>query len=145
MPSSDSKLSDVFAEESVKSFGKCLRYALWRDEDYASLIEFENAETPTQFADAVRKFLRRYRSGGFMDHTQRSRASEMRKQNRWDGLKKLLRQYEVGPRPSEGQLERLMQLANDTNGVRLVQSAIISYGLTKREPYKEVEELEKEN
>lgn len=145
MPDSETSLSAVFEEESIKSFGKCLRYALWRDEDYASLIEFENAETPLQFAEAVRKFLRRYRSGSFMDQALRTRASELRKQNRWDELRRALRQHEIGPRPTEGHLERLTQLANDSQGVRLVRAAIISYGLTKRDPRKEVEEMEKES
>jgi len=142
MSNDEQKLSSVYEEESVKSFGRCLRYALWRDEDYASLIEFENAESPPQFADAVRKFLRRYRSGNFMDEATRTRASELRKQNQWDELRKFLRQYEIGPRPTEGHLEQLMKLATNTNGVRLIRAAIISYGLTKREPYKEVDEVD---
>jgi|SRR5579883_41004 hypothetical protein len=143
MSNSEISLASVFAEESIKSFGKCLRYALWRDDDYASLIEFENAETPLQFAEAVRKFLRRYRSGGFMDEALRTQASEMRKHNRWDELRRTLRQNEIGPRPTEGNLERLTQLANNAQGVRLVRAAIISYGLTKRDPHKELEEVER--
>jgi hypothetical protein len=77
-----------------------------------------------------------------MDQTIRTRASELRKQNRWDELRKLLRQYEIGPRPTEVHLEQLMKVASDTAGVRLTRSAIISYGLTKREPHKEVDEID---
>ena len=67
-------------------------------------------------------------------------AEDLRKQNQWDELRKFLRQYEIGPRPTEGHLEQLMKLATNTSGVRLTRAAIISYGLTKREPYKEAED-----
>lgn len=33
MPNTEGNLIAVYEQESVKSFGKCLRYALWRDED----------------------------------------------------------------------------------------------------------------
>jgi len=65
MSNSSLVLSAVYADSSVQAFGKALRVALsFEQQDYASLIDFENAETPEAFGDAVKKFLRRnYNSG----------------------------------------------------------------------------------
>jgi hypothetical protein len=52
-------LSDAYSDTAVQAFGKALRAALTFDQDYASLIDFENAETPAAFNEAVEKFLRR--------------------------------------------------------------------------------------
>lgn len=144
MPKAEPSLIEVYASPPVKAFGRALRYALWRDGDYASLIEFENAESPTKFADAVRKFLRRYRSGAYMSEELRKRADLLRKQNRWDALRHLLRQNKIGPRPSDADLEELMGLAAGEARTGVVTAALISYGLTKGEPAREIEEAEKE-
>ena len=64
MPNSSLTLSTAYAEPAVQAFGKALRIALTFEQDYASLMDFENAETPEAFGDAVKKFLRRnYKSG----------------------------------------------------------------------------------
>lgn len=144
MSNTEPGLSELFGEQCIKSFGKCLRYAIWRDEDYGSLIELENAETPSQFLEAVRKFLRRYRSGAFQSEDLRDQAARLRQAGRWDDYKSFSRQHELGPRPTEGELERLMQLANDERWVRRVKSAILSYGLVKRDPFQELNETGKE-
>lgn len=144
MPNTQPDLTEIYGSPPVKSFGRALRYALWRDDDYASLIEFENAESPVGFAAAVRKFLRRYRSGEYMSKELRDKADSLRRQNRWDALKRLLRQNGIGPRPTDVDLEALVRLAADSDRVRVVTAALISYGLTKREPAAEVEEAEKE-
>lgn len=52
-------LPTAYADPAVQSFGKALRVALTFDQDYASLMDFENAETPEAFSEAVKKFLRR--------------------------------------------------------------------------------------
>ncbi len=57
----DPKLTDVYGNPSIKRFGQAYRRAL-RDpavQDYASLIDLENAETPEALAEALRRFLRR--------------------------------------------------------------------------------------
>ncbi len=57
-------LPAAYADSAVQAFGRALRIALTFDQDYASLMDFENAETPEAFRDAVKKFLRRnYKSG----------------------------------------------------------------------------------
>ncbi len=64
MANSGLLLSAAYADSSVQAFGKALRVALSFEQDYASLIDFENAETPEAFGDAVKKFLRRnYKNG----------------------------------------------------------------------------------
>ncbi len=64
MPREPLTLAHVYTEPAVKAFGKALRAALTFDEDYASLMDFENAETPEAFAEAVRRFLRRNHKSG---------------------------------------------------------------------------------
>lgn len=59
MPPDSLRLAEVYSTPAVKAFGKALRAALSFEEDYASLMDFENAETPEAFAEAVRRFLRR--------------------------------------------------------------------------------------
>jgi hypothetical protein len=49
----------AYADPVVKALGKALRVALSFEQDYASLMDFENAETPEAFGNAVKKFLRR--------------------------------------------------------------------------------------
>ncbi len=98
-------LAIVYSDNAVKDFGGTLRRALRMDEiqDYASLIELENAEKEEDFADAVRKFLRRYESHARRLHLRR---------------------------PTDDSLERLMRLVGE-HGVRLVRAALISHALVR--------------
>jgi len=59
MPSPDLALSEAYADPAVQAFGKALRAAMTFEKDYGSLMDFENAETPDAFNNAVKKFLRR--------------------------------------------------------------------------------------
>ncbi|MGQ9721593.1 MAG: hypothetical protein ACUVXA_09765 [Candidatus Jordarchaeum sp.] len=100
-----SSLEILYSDEAVKDFGSTLRKALRMEEiqDYASLIELENAEKDEDFAEAIRKFLRRYESHASRLHLRR---------------------------PTEESLEKLMKLVSDY-GVRLVRAALISHALVK--------------
>ncbi|MGB9714988.1 MAG: hypothetical protein ACPL1G_01030 [Thermodesulfovibrionales bacterium] len=98
-------LAMLYSDEAIKDFGSTLRKALRMEEiqDYASLIELENAEKEEDFADALRKFLRRYETHARQMHLKR---------------------------PTEESLERLMKLVSDY-GVRLVRAALISHALVR--------------
>jgi len=98
-------LAILYSDEAVKDFGSTLRRALRMEEiqDYASLIELENAEKDEDFAEAIKKFLRRYESHASRLHLRR---------------------------PTEESLEKLMKLVSDY-GVRLVRAALISHALVK--------------
>jgi hypothetical protein len=107
------QLAAVYEDPSIKDFGDALRRALRMEEiqDYGSLIELENAETPEDFADAIRKFLRRYETHASRLHLRR---------------------------PAEESLTNLMSLV-DKQGVRLVRAALISHALVKSPPAEEHE------
>lgn len=63
MSSESLTLPAAYADPAVQAFGKALRVALTFGQDYASLMDFENAESADAFSEAVKKFLRRnYRS-----------------------------------------------------------------------------------
>lgn len=97
-----SRLSEVYSHPAVKRFGQAFRRAL-RDrdiQDYASLIDLENAENEERLADALRRFLRR-------NH----KAAQDRN---WFW-------------PADQDLEQVMALAEGR--VRLVRAAIESYAL----------------
>ncbi|MEO0294269.1 MAG: hypothetical protein ABIN61_08650 [candidate division WOR-3 bacterium] len=98
-------LAMLYSDEAIKDFGSTLRKALRMEEiqDYASLIELENAEKEEDFADALRKFLRRYETHARRMHLKR---------------------------PTEENLEKLMKLVSDY-GVRLVRAALISHALVR--------------
>lgn len=97
------KLACVFSHEAVREFGAALRQALRGNSDYGSLMDFEYAETPEAFAEALRRFLRRYETFA-------------RREHRW--------------RPSENSLEQLVKLV-DKFGVRLVRAALVSHALCR--------------
>lgn len=59
MPPEALTLPAAYGDPAVQAFGKALRAALTFEDDYASLMDFENAETPEAFAEAVKRFLRR--------------------------------------------------------------------------------------
>lgn len=100
------ELSLIYSDEAVKEFGDTLRKALRFEEiqDYASLIEIENAERPEDFAEAIKNFLRRYESSA-----------------RKLGLS----------RPKQISLEKIMSLV-DQHGVRVVRAALISHALLRK-------------
>ena len=102
-----SKLAELFENEAVKGFGVALRKALRIGEDYSSLVELEYAETKEQFAEVIKRFLRRYETLA-------------KKGYKGKQLK----------RPKEESLVELMRLV-DEHGVKLVRSALISYALVK--------------
>ncbi len=100
-------LPAAYGDPAVQAFGKALRAALTFDQDYASLMDFENAETPDAFGEAVKKFLRR--------------------------------NYKAGIKPAAADVERLMSLAHSDGEVRILRSAIISYGLARWDRKEDVE------
>ncbi len=108
------KLDEVYSNQAVEAFGFALRLALRKDEDYASLIELENAETPEDFSEVVKKFLRRYESNA-------------RKYEKESGKGAF--------RPTENHLDDLMKLAQENT--RLVRAALISHALVKSTKEKE--------
>jgi ABC-type transporter Mla subunit MlaD len=105
------ELEAVFSDPAIREFGSALRRVLRENDDYASLMDFEFAETPEAFADALRRFLRRYETFARRVHRRR---------------------------PSETALENIARLA-DTYGVRLVRAALISHALCRVEREKETE------
>lgn len=98
-------LQTVFSHQAVKEFGATLRRSLRMNGDFASIMDLEFAETPEAFADALKRFLRRFE--GF------ARRKELR-------------------RPSQAALEQLAALV-DTHGVKLVRAALISHALVRAE------------
>ena len=105
------RLSNVFSNDAVREFGAILRRALRENDDYASLMDLEYAEKPEGFADALRRFLRRYEAFA-------------RRQKR--------------RRPSEAALEELVRLV-DTYGVRVVRAAVVSHALCRADRDQETE------
>jgi hypothetical protein len=125
------RLSEVYQNESVKEFGEVLGKAIGKEQDYASLTDLEFAQTKTDFADALHRFLRRF-------HTMASK-----KENLWYC-------------PSDSRIEELMQLVDrvaetvlgDDNvryreAIRLVRAALISRALA-RATYLRVQEAKQQ-
>jgi|YelNatPaOPRAMG01_1025707.scaffolds.fasta_scaffold367995_1 CRISPR/Cas system-associated protein Cas5 (RAMP superfamily) len=104
---SEVRLSEIFTNDAVQSFGDALRKALRIEEikDYASFVELDYSETKEQLIEALKTFLRRYDSHARKLHLTR---------------------------PSDTDLEKIMTLI-DRVGVRLVKNAIISHALVKSE------------
>jgi hypothetical protein len=113
------RLSEVYQNESVKEFGEALGKAIGKEQDYASLTDLEFAQTRTDFADALHRFLRRF-------HTMASK-----RENLWYC-------------PSDSRVEELMQLVDRVaetvpgddsvryrEAVRLVRAALISRALAQ--------------
>lgn len=95
-----SRLSEVYSHPAVKRFGQAYRRALRDQQDYASLIDLENAETEERLAEALRRFLRR------------NHKAAQEKNWFW---------------PGDQQLEEVMKLAEEN--VALLRAAIESYAL----------------
>jgi hypothetical protein len=113
------RLSEVYQNESIKEFGEALGKAIGKEQDYASLTDLEFAQTKTDFADALHRFLRRF-------HTMASK-----KENLWYC-------------PSDSRVEELMQLVDRVaetvpgddsvryrEAIRLVRAALISRALAQ--------------
>lgn len=102
---SEKNLSEIFMNSAIKDFGSALRKAVRdkRNQDYASLVELEYVETPDEFVEVIKKFLRRFDS--------------------------YARRYNI-KRPEEKSLEGLMDLV-DKYGVRVVRAALIAHALVK--------------
>ena len=102
---SEVKLSDLFAHDAIKDFGSTLRRAIRMKEiqDYASLVELEYVESKEEFAETIKKFLRRYHT-----HAKRMHLTI----------------------PKEESLDGIMGLV-DKYGVKLVRTALISHALVK--------------
>jgi len=112
-------LSEVFENNAIKAFGFALRLAVRNNNDYASMVELEYVEEPKEFAETIKKFLRRFES--------QVRGYERKKEGR------------IGFRPTEDDLRELMKLV-DEHGVRLVRAALISHALVRSSKGKEGEE-----
>lgn len=102
-------LVDVFGNPAVKSFGKALRLAIREHDDYASMIELEYVESPQDFAEVLKKFLRRFES-------------QARKYEREKGQHAF--------RPTDEELDGLIELV-DNYGVRITRAALISHALVR--------------
>ena len=113
------QLSEVYEDQAVKEFGEALGKAIGKEQDYASLTDLEFAQTKTDFADALHRFLRRF-------HTLASK-----RENLWYC-------------PSDARVEELMRLVDEvartTSGddnvryreaIRLVRAALISRALAQ--------------
>jgi hypothetical protein len=105
---SELSLSEVFTNAGVQAFGQALRFALRQAEDYASLVELEYVERKEDFADALKKFLRRYETY--------ARGRE--------------RQDLPTFRPNVAHLQTLIDLV-DRVGVRPVRAALIAHALVR--------------
>lgn len=128
------QLSNVYQNQAVKEFGEALGKAIGKEQDYASLTDLEFAQTKTDFADALHRFLRRF-------HTMASK-----KENLW-----------YCPPPSR--VEELMRLVDcvalamphgDENAryreaIRLVRAAVLSHALTQATYYRVQEVKQKQN
>jgi hypothetical protein len=113
---SEVKLEEVFKNEAIDDFGDALRKAIRMREiqDYASLVELEYVESKEEFAEVIKKFLRRY-------HTH---------------AKKLHLKI-----PKEESLDNIMGLV-DRYGVKLVRASLISHALVKSSKEEESKEGE---
>ncbi|MCX7704593.1 MAG: hypothetical protein N2234_10970 [Planctomycetota bacterium] len=98
------KLSEIYSDDAVKEFGGRLRIAVRMFDDYATLTELENVEKQEEFAEVIKRFLRRFEVNA--------------------------KKYKLR-HPSDAQLEHLMKLAQENT--RLVRAALISYALVKSE------------
>lgn len=107
---SHSSLADVYRNEAVRAFGRALHLNLRTDKDYASLADLEYAERPEQFAEFLKRFLRRYE----VPAAAREREG-----------KKVFR-------PSDENVRQIVALV-DQVGVAPVRAALIAYALVWHE------------
>jgi len=125
------RLSEVYQNQAVKEFGEALGKAIGKEQDYASLTDLEFAQTKTDFADALHRFLRRF-------HTMASK-----KENMWFC-------------PSDSRVEELIQLVDEIaktisgddnvryrEAIRLVRAALLSRALAQA-TYLKVQEIKQQ-
>src|SRR4030042_388296 len=105
-----SKLYDLFSNPSVENFGKALRIAVGKNDDYSSLVELDYVEKEDEFVLALKKFLRRLDAG--------SRRYERENPNKHSF------------KPNEKDLDEVVKLAQEY-GVRIVCAAIMSHALVR--------------
>jgi hypothetical protein len=119
------QLSDVYQHQAVREFGEALGKAIGKEQDYASLTDLEFAQTKTDFADVLHRFLRRF-------HTLAPK-----RENLWYC-------------PPDSRVEELMQLVDQVAGtmpysddnhryreaIRLVRAALLSRALTQATYYR---------
>lgn len=101
----EAMLSEIYENDAIRDFGRAIRSAVRNEDDYSSLVELSYASSTRNFAEAIRKFLRRYETYEF------------------EGRPLI--------KPKEVNLERLMSLV-DEYGVKIVRSALVSHALTKK-------------
>jgi len=106
-------LEEIFLNDGVRDFGSALRKAIRdeRNQDYASLVELEYIETPEEFAEFLKKFLRRFDTYAKRYHIKR---------------------------PEEKSLYELINLVTKY-GVREVRAALIAHALVKSSKSEEEE------
>ncbi|MFQ6119721.1 MAG: hypothetical protein ACE5KE_07525 [Methanosarcinales archaeon] len=111
---SEVKLAEIFENSAIEDFGSALRKAIRdeRSQDYASLVELEYVESPKEFVEVIKKFLRRYET--------------------------YAKKYKI-KRPTEESLDEIMNLV-DKYGTRLIRAALIAHALTKSSKPKEESE-----
>ena len=107
---SECKLADVYENPAVQAFGRALNLNLRNDRDYASLADLEYAERPEQFADFLKRFLRRYE------------VPAARREREGKGVF----------RPSDEHVRQIADLV-DKVGVAPVRAALIAYALVWHE------------
>jgi len=111
-----SSMYDLFSNPSIESFGKALRFAIGKreysgGEDYASLINIENAYNIPQFVDALRTFLRRYDS-----YARRYEREHLGR---------------VAFKPNEKDLDELIRLS-EQYGVANVSAALVAHAIVRQ-------------
>lgn len=103
-------LVQIYCNPAVQALGKALNLSLRNDKDYASLADLEFAEQPYQFAEVLKRFLRRYE----VSAAQREREGK--------------------PvfRPSDEHVRQIAALVDEV-GVQPVRAALIAYALVWHE------------
>jgi len=103
------KLADIFRDAAVESFGNSFRIAVTQYQDYASLVKLRYVESPEAFSEALSSFLRRFDAFG--------------RRHQREGRGPL-------PRPSNKELDRLMELSSEV-GVSPLVACLISHALVE--------------
>lgn len=126
-------LADIYQNQAVKEFGEALGNAIGKEKDYASLTDLEAAQTKEDFADALRRFLRRF-------HVYAARPENFWYCPSGNRLEELMRTVDQAARavPRGGDAVR------DREAVRLIRAALLSHALT-RATYLRVQELRNES
>ncbi len=113
------QLHEVYKNQALKEFGEALGKAIGHEKDYASLTDFESAQTKVDFADALHRFLRRF-------HTMASK-----RENLWycpsdSGVEELAALVDQVAREIPGDMQ-----VQEREAVRLVRAALVSRALAR--------------